>query len=456
MSFRRTFTAADQHAFARISGDWNPMHTDAVAARRTLFGKQVVHGVHTLLWALDAFGHRGSLARLEAKFLRGITLGAKVECQVEKPAPGAFQLLILADGSPAARVKGSFGSVACAFPITSAAVSHKAPVELPFAQATSSAGSVPLVLDEVLARTLFPANILPAWQTAAILATTHVVGMECPGLHSIYAGLTLNFSEPEGPGELSFAVATADPRFSSVEIAVSGPGTKGMLRALFRPPPQQQPGLAEAESVVRPGEFSGWRALVVGGSRGLGEVAGKLVAAGSGSVCLTYLHGAVEAQKISLELCAAGREAYTVPLDVTGTTFPTLPWAPTHVLYFATPFISIDRTRSFSPGKFTHLCSHYVSGFHFTISSLRPPLAIIYPSTVYLDETTPHLAEYCAAKAAGEELCRHFSKNSPGFHIHAPRLPRMLTDQTAEVGANELPGALPIILRELRVLSAMA
>ena len=52
---RRRFQAADQDAFAHLSGDHNPLHVDPVAARRLIFGGPVVHGIHLLLWALDAF-----------------------------------------------------------------------------------------------------------------------------------------------------------------------------------------------------------------------------------------------------------------------------------------------------------------------------------------------------------------------------------------------------------------
>ena len=47
------FSAEDQLVFAALSGDHNPMHVDRVYARRTQFGRQVVHGVHVLLRALD-------------------------------------------------------------------------------------------------------------------------------------------------------------------------------------------------------------------------------------------------------------------------------------------------------------------------------------------------------------------------------------------------------------------
>src|ERR1035438_4230922 len=54
----RTFDFGDQKRFATLSGDWNPIHVDPVRARRTQAGGVVVHGIHVLLWALDAFASR--------------------------------------------------------------------------------------------------------------------------------------------------------------------------------------------------------------------------------------------------------------------------------------------------------------------------------------------------------------------------------------------------------------
>jgi len=50
----RAFTLNDQREFARLSGDRNPLHLDANFARRTQMGAPVVHGIHTLLWAMES------------------------------------------------------------------------------------------------------------------------------------------------------------------------------------------------------------------------------------------------------------------------------------------------------------------------------------------------------------------------------------------------------------------
>ena len=45
---RRTITEADIVNFAGVSGDFNPLHTDEVFAKQTIFGRRVAHGLLTL------------------------------------------------------------------------------------------------------------------------------------------------------------------------------------------------------------------------------------------------------------------------------------------------------------------------------------------------------------------------------------------------------------------------
>lgn len=44
----RTLTEADVVAFASLTGDWHPLHTDAVYAGQSPFGERIAHGMLTL------------------------------------------------------------------------------------------------------------------------------------------------------------------------------------------------------------------------------------------------------------------------------------------------------------------------------------------------------------------------------------------------------------------------
>jgi acyl dehydratase len=48
---RRTVTEADLVAFAGVSGDYNPLHTDAVFAAETIYGERIAHGALVLALA---------------------------------------------------------------------------------------------------------------------------------------------------------------------------------------------------------------------------------------------------------------------------------------------------------------------------------------------------------------------------------------------------------------------
>jgi acyl dehydratase len=47
-SGRRTVTEADIVQFAGVSGDFNPLHTDAVFAAETIYGRPIAHGALVL------------------------------------------------------------------------------------------------------------------------------------------------------------------------------------------------------------------------------------------------------------------------------------------------------------------------------------------------------------------------------------------------------------------------
>ena len=57
----RTITEADLIAFASLSGDWNPIHTDAVYAAQQLYGQRIVHGLLGLSIASAMATHLGFL-----------------------------------------------------------------------------------------------------------------------------------------------------------------------------------------------------------------------------------------------------------------------------------------------------------------------------------------------------------------------------------------------------------
>jgi NAD(P)-dependent dehydrogenase (short-subunit alcohol dehydrogenase family) len=458
----RIFTMEDQVAFANISGDRNPIHVDPLYARRLLAGGAVVHGIHLLLWALDWWAQGSSrplsLTAVSASFRRPVRVGTTASVNLAGNVDRSVSLALMADGIEVATIDAQWRDenragtqVSSDLPPLST-IADTAPDRL-----AEQEGAIPLLLDRQHSRKLWPhlTERMSADQIAALLATTRVVGVECPGRHSLFAGLDLHEHSSPSP-TLRYRVTKYDRRFRLTTIAMDAAGLAGTVTALIRPLPAKQPQSREIATVVRPDEFCNQSAIVIGGSRGLGEVTAKILACGGAEVLLTYQQGQQDAEAIVDDIVSTGGRARCVQFDVMSAAPLTGQRSPTHLYYMATPFIDAGEPGSFRNDVFARLSSFYVTGFDSTFRALRTPELrfVFYPSTAFLDQPIATMAEYAAAKAAGEDVCRQLQRESPGVRVVAPRLPRMLTDQTTGVSSNNRQEALSVMLDAIRSLAA--
>lgn len=426
-------------------------------------GAPVVHGVHLLLWALDHWiSQPMRLVSISAAFRKPVYLAREVELDTVEETPGRAKLVVrTVEGSALeATIEYALGSTS---PFTLATtswperVSPNAPSQ---EEVATARGQIVLALDESLARARFPRamSFLGAGQVAELLAVTRLVGMMCPGRHSLLGGIELRESAA-GQREMSYEVSTFTPKYSRVAIAIRGPSLAGSVEAFHRPPPPSLAMTAVIEAVPRD-VTRGQRALVIGGSRGIGEAFAKAIAAGGGDVCLTYRHGIDEATRVVGEIRAAGLSASAIQYDVTAPTDLRASWplsgAPTHLYYLATPTLfSIRKGVAFDQAELDLLLRYFVFGLSDAVSSCfaagAERLVVWSPSTTMLDRAQGGAA-YCIAKAAMEELCRHLPQMLP-VTVHAPRLGRIDTDQTTGLIALPASPALPVVIEQLQRLA---
>ena len=252
-------------------------------------------------------------------------------------------------------------------------------------------GSEPLGFNRELFQALFPGlhEVFSPDDTAVLLASTRVVGMRCPGQWALFRQLTWEapIDDPSRHDELAFRVSSVDRRFDLVKLELTDGERVLVAEVQLRRPPPAQPSLAVAKSLVRPGEFADVRALVVGGSRGLGEVASKLVIAGGGRVLLTFRSGKEDAETIAREL---GSRSSILRLDIDKAT-STLPpeiktFDPTHVLYFATPPISKRPPGSWDNETFERFANVYADGLSRLLELLESHAVngLFVPSSTYM------------------------------------------------------------------------
>jgi NAD(P)-dependent dehydrogenase (short-subunit alcohol dehydrogenase family) len=300
-------------------------------------------------------------------------------------------------------------------------------------------------------------------QIAIILASTRIVGVHCPGKYSLYSELELVLSPDNGMRSIRYNVISQDDRFGLLVMDIVAPNMTGVIRAFHRPAPQKQEDFTSVRNFVVANEFAKQRALVAGGSRGLGEVVAKLLAAGGADVKITYYQGQDEACALVNEIVSGGGIAACFQYDVLNPEIAVADvcpdsWCPTHLYYFATPPILAGGAGKFSAQKFHRFCDYYVTGLVATLNVLERCRVeqIFCPSSVYVDDPPTNLGEYAAAKAAVETLGAFLRNSCPGVNVYAPRLPRLATDQTSNVAAVASGDPVPVLLAELRAFRALA
>ncbi|MCX6116935.1 MAG: MaoC family dehydratase, partial [Proteobacteria bacterium] len=420
----RVFYLQDQVLFAALSGDFNPIHVDPIFARRSQFGSVIVHGIHTLLWALDIFA--GSVNRpfqilkLRSSFMNPIKIDQKAELVIAIQ-PGNFEVTVAVDGIPCVRCFFNYEFVDTTQTDLKKISRPHSEQTLTKSQPQSSAGPRPTLLDHNsivgqqgdlirIINTESVGQLFPALkafselkQIYQIMQTTEVVGMKCPGLNSIYSNLQMQFhsiatqSDHQSIGEtnpeyaqLSYKTKSFDERFFLCCINVNGPGVEGEIKAFLAKPAPAQDSLRECQRFAKSRDLKKVRAIIIGGSRGIGENVTKILAACGADVLFTYHFGKIESDAIELEAGQLQLNARGLRFDIlndqVGAILPQ-EWRPTHLFYFATPKIEQGIPQKFNDHLLQKFVNYYVSAFARLIQSIDTSdlKGVFYPSTAFLN-----------------------------------------------------------------------
>jgi acyl dehydratase len=474
----RRFGMADQLAFAALSGDYNPMHMDPLGARRTQAGAPVVHGMHALLWALEALAAAEligpQLCEIRAQFRKFTYLDVPCDLELTRWDSDAARVELCSNGLVLTTIQLRNGqrqtaadSPGLAEP--EVAIADGIPREPALQDLTGLRGWTTAAGAPAEFESACPAlvRVVGNERVATLAALSRLVGMVCPGLHSIFAGLTIDLVESQSQRSgIGFEVTKLHQQSRMVGMSVSGSNISGAVTSFMRWPPVAAPSMAAVSAIIGAEKFAGASALVVGGSRGLGAVTAKAIAAGGGKVVVTYKQGRDEAVKLAAEINAArGPGACTaLPYDScidAARQLSDLPEDINQLYYFATPPIFARTSDLFSPERFREFCSVYVDGFGDVCRFVRArsratTVTVFYPSSVAVEEVPPGLVEYAMAKAAGEILCAAMMTQVSGLKAVVGRLPRVLTDQTATIAQVENADALTTMLPFIHTLQEPA
>ncbi len=455
---KKTFTSKDQREFSKISGDYNPIHLDPKLARRSMFGRIIVHGIHAVLWAICEQGKklaRRTITLIEVEFINNIPVGEEIDC-VWNDKNNTSEICISCKEQISIKIylKWSYKKKLAIEPINTLPPKEK--TESPnTSNFEKKEGSLNLYSSIKDIKSILPevANQIPDIQIAIMLSITRLIGNKCPGLNSIFTSMKLIYDENSKIRKLKYHISNFDERFGELNFKLYAPYTTGSAKAFLRPKPISQKSYSTIKSFVNPNEFNGVKALVIGGSRGLGEVATKLLSAGGSDVTFTYFSGKKEAEKIIKEISKDERSIKSIRFDVNQLIekdFPNI----NLLVYMSTPFIFSAIKGRFSNDLFQNFLSHYVEGFSNICCKLAKnnnELRVLYPSSIAIEELPSNMGEYAAAKSAAEIVCKFLERNNKNLKIYTPRLNRLETDQTVSVLPQKIEDPVPTLLRELRI-----
>ena len=467
----RVFTHDDQLWFARSSGDFNPIHVDPIAARRLMTGRPIVHGVHLLAVAMELWRNDGARpVSVACTFNNPVSVGDEVVFTQSDGLGGEFALEATVRGRLCAqiiistadtRVATTAGSVTDSLMSRNVSSELDEPLEEDPQVHVGARYSVAIRHADLSDRFPLATSRLGPRPLAATFALSYFVGMICPGLHSLFS--SLSFTIPAGVSDdesLDFTVEKYNAGYSLFDISLDG-CMQGRIKAFRRPRPQEQPSLEELSRHVGADEFRGTRSLIVGGSRGLGELTAKLLAAGGGDVVITYATGLADAMRVRDEIRVAGRGACEIMrIDVTHDAFDVDAvdcGSLDAVYFFATPTIFKTRAALFDSDLFRELCEIYLARFHDLCAALEAAagtkkIKVYFPSTVYVAERPQGMLEYSMAKLAAEVLIGDINRSFKHVSVVSSRLPRLKTDQTSSIVKGTMPSSIETLLPIVRTM----
>jgi NAD(P)-dependent dehydrogenase (short-subunit alcohol dehydrogenase family)/acyl dehydratase len=322
-----SFSAGDLERFAAASGDRNPLHLDPDFARRTPFGACIVHG------ALVAIGMLGSVPPEVLAAVRSLRLrlngpvlpGASCHLRAapSRRGAGAWEVTLTGRGKLLSRVITSPQPHAGPRPpVERAAIAQRAlggaslramllaPAELVAAELPAgyliegaySAGAELLGLASD-----FHAERLHTSLIEGLAWASYVVGMEVPGLHSLFASLELSVvpdSRLNARSRLqSIALREHDPRTGQIMLdgqllEADGTAVSSATITSFARTPVTAP-LPLSAPAARGSGALGEAVALIGGSRGFGATIALALLSRGLSVHVAYSSGEESAHQLT-------------------------------------------------------------------------------------------------------------------------------------------------------------
>ena len=447
----RVFDIEDQKIFAELSSDYNPIHLNKTYALKSIFKDLIVHGVHLLFWAIESiikFSKNKNIVKIHINYFKPTFLKKEIKLYYNYKENNFY---IKNDDQVLIKIKIFFSKRPLKKLINKKITWHsiKKPIFNVIDKKDLNKTFTKLYFgDSDLLIKLFPMFCKKYGKNLAIelISLSTLIGMIYPGRDSILSAISINFNM-KNEKDLYSKISYLDDRSKIIKLKFTYNYISGEITSCFRP---QLNKLINVKNLIHNKEsiYRNFKALVIGGSKGIGEAITKLILLKGGNVDFTYNNSAKRANYILNSLKKSKLNLKAKKFDVTKNNelsnffnFERY----NLVFYFATPKIFIKNDNNFDESLYNSFYDYYVRGFEKILLSAKKfknKITFYYPSTIEIKNKSSIYQEYIKAKKNGEKICKLYSKK--GYRILFQRLPRVTTDQTISMIAQKELSTLDI------------
>ena len=465
----KIFTSRNQIEFANISCDFNPIHVNPFLARRLLSGKQIVHGMNLLLTSLNfLFKNKVKFKfnKIQCLFFTPVNINEKISFykKVEKEklileikSKSTLLSSIILE-KKAHEMKSKFFANKKNFKkIEKINVKN---VNKDFGKRKFFLKNYEINLNNFKSSKNYNnlTNIFTQNEFKSILSLSYFVGMIAPGHNSILASIDINLERKNLVGnKINLSLKNFDKRINLLTINFFNT-ISGEIKAFIRQGPTDQPSIKKVKKFIKIKEFSNTRSLIIGGSRGLGELTAKIISCGKGSVDFTYFYGKEEARKLKrIVKLETGREPLIKKFNVLSKNFKQEIKKFSNydfIFYYSTPKILINKSKKFDNNMYRYYHEFYVKRLKILCETLekitKKKQVVFFPSTIFIKKYTSGLREYIKAKFIAEKMISKLNSRFSKLKIISNRLPQLNTDQTSDLRINIKNKNIKIIIPLVR------
>lgn len=434
--------STDSQFFALLSGDHNPLHTDDEYARRTFYGKKVVHGMELVFAALNRcsfdIGERFVITGISAVFDKPAFCDEKIVLHITnhktRKEDQRYDVLITDDQHLSGLAKISFTYEGTSEKPTAdlrhpGDQPHQEVRRMDFDYTPDDLSFDDILVDRVNCLQLgFGAYHLrdnfvgirytmSETQIAELLAITRAIGMKVPGKKALFHSFELN-EKGDGGFCLTSKVDRVKKPLKMIELKLYGPTLKGSAKASFLP--EYRPPALDFKSLGKTNQ----RALVVAGTGGLGSAMVEALTSSGSEVAFTYRKKSWDQAMVLSK--KTGAKAYQCSDEPN---YVMEEFQPTHLYFMASPRIFDRAGELFDNKKLFKFTDTYICLLEDYLVCSKG-CKVFIPSTEALDTNPNKMYEYIAAKGATEAWCKAFEKNNREFQFIIHRMPRLNTEQT--------------------------